>query len=318
MGKLDVKDDIYQRLVAELPVMQEECEMRRVTYETLLDAANTYVDLMAARTAEAMAREANVEQQKLLQRAQKAVPQVPQAGIEVAKISAALRSRELLIIQLQEQQAQASAKLVYLLGIDPCAKIAVADDRLVPIDLIDPGKPICDLVNQALTMGPGVHEMERMLALIDQGIAQANGPGKYLPIVEAHMLEGGFGTGPGASTSWNNRFDLGLQVRWNLTELLTQQERQHLMRAKTDQAQIAYKDLRAKLTAGVQEAHEVVVRGRDMISLGESAITEAKKAQKLSEERMDANLPGDAAAGRDARPAGDGSGPRDVSLGGAL
>lgn len=292
VGKLDLKDAIYQRFVAERQLTQQQGELRRVTYETLLDAANTYVDLMAARTAEAMAREANVELQTLLARAQKAVQAIPAAGIDVATISAALHAREVLIIQLQEQQAQASAKLIYLLGLDPCAKIAVADDYLVPLDLIDPGKPVCDLVNQALTMGPGVQEMERMLALIDQGIAQANGPGKYLPIVEAHALEGGFGTGPGASTSWNNRFDLGLQVRWSITELFTQQERQHLMRAKTDQAQIAYKDLRAKLTAGVQEAHEVVSRGRDQIRLSEAAITDAKKAQKLIEERMDANLAG--------------------------
>jgi outer membrane protein TolC len=292
VGKLDLKDAIYQQFVAERQLMQQEGELRRVTYETLLDASNTYVDLMSARTAEAMAREANQELQKLLERAQKAVPQVPQAGIEVARISAALRSRELLISQMQEQAARASAKLVYLLGLDPCATIAVADDHLVPIDLIDPNKPVCDLVNQALTMGPGVVDMERMLALIDQGIAQANGPSKYLPIVEAHMLEGGFGTGPGASTSWDNRFDLGLQVRWNLTQLLTQQERQHLMRAKTDQAQIASRDLKAKLTAGVQESYEVVSRGREAIRLGEAAIADAKKAQKLIEERMDANLPG--------------------------
>src|SRR5258708_38785061 len=64
------------------------------------------------------------------------------------------------------------------------------------------------------------------------------------------------------------------------------------MRAKTDQAQLSYKDLRAKLTAGVQESHVVVVHGKEQIHRGEEAIAEAKKAQKLVEERMDANLPG--------------------------
>lgn len=292
VSKLDLKDAIYQQFVAERQLMQQKGELHRVTYETLLDAANTYVDLMTARTAEAMAREANQELKKLLQRAQKAAAQMPQAGIEVARINSTLRSRELLIAQLQEQAARASAKLVYLLGLDPCATIVVADDYLVPLDLIDPGKPVCDLVNQALTMGPGVQEMERILALIDEGIRQANGPTRYIPIVETHMLEGGFGTGPGASTSWDNRFDLGLQVRWDLTQLFTQQERQHLMRARTDQAHLSYKDLRAKLTAGVQESHVVVSRGREQIRLGEEAIAEAKKAQKLVEERMDANIQG--------------------------
>jgi hypothetical protein len=148
------------------------------------------------------------------------------------------------------------------------------------------------LVNQALATGPGIQEMEQMLAQIEEGACQANGPLKYMPVVEMHMLEGAFGTGPGASTSWDNRFDLGLQARWDLTQLFTQQERQHVMRARTEQAHLTYKDLRAKLTAGVQESHEVVVRGKAQIHLGEEAIAEAKNAQKMSEDRMDANLPG--------------------------
>src|SRR5262249_54526836 len=166
---------------AERQLTQQKGELRRITYETLLEAANTYVDLMAARTAEAMAQDANQELKKLLERAQKAAAKVPQAGIEVARITSTLRSRELLISQLQEQAARASAKLVYLLGLDPCATIVVADDYLVPLDLIDPGKPVCDLVNQALTMGPGVQEMERMLALIDEAIRQAHGPSRVIP-----------------------------------------------------------------------------------------------------------------------------------------
>jgi outer membrane protein TolC len=210
----------------------------------------------------------------------------------VARLKATLRGREQLIAQLQEQAARASAKLVYLLGIDSGASIIVADDHLVPLDLIDPTKPVADLVNQALTAGPGIQEMERMLAQIEEGICQANGPTKYLPIMEMHMLEGAFGVGPGGSTSWDNRFDVGLQVRWDLTQMFTQQERQHLMRAKTEQAQLTYRDLRGKLTAGVQEAHEAVVHGKEQIRLGEEAIAEAKNAQKLTEERMDAHVQG--------------------------
>ncbi len=291
-GKLDLKDVIYQRFVAERQVLQQKGELRRVTTETLLDAANTYIDLLAARTGEAMALEAKKQIETLLERAQRAASAAPEAAVEVARLRAALRGREQLIAQLQEQAARASAKLVYLLGVDSGASIVVADDHLVPLDLIDPTKPVADLVNQALTTGPGIQEMERMLALIEEGICQANGPTKYLPIMEMHMLEGAFGVGPGGSTSWDNRFDLGLQVRWDLTQLFTQQERQHLMRARTEQAHLTYRDLRGKLTAGVQEAHESVVHGKEQIHLGEQAIAEAKNAQKLTEDRLNAHVAG--------------------------
>jgi outer membrane protein TolC len=292
IGKLDLKEAVYQRFVAERQVLQQKGELRKVTTETLLDAANAYIDLLAARTGETMALESKKQLETLLERAQRAVASAPQAAVEVANIKATLRNHEMLISQLQEEAARISAKLVYLLGLDSSATIVVADDHLVPLDLIDPNKPVAELVSQALTMGPGIQEMERMLAQIDEGICQSNGPIKYMPTLEMHMLEGAFGTGPGGSTTWDNRFDLGLQARWDLTQFLTQQERQHVMRAKTEQAHLSYKDLRAKLSAGVQESREVVVRGKNQIRLGEEAIAEAKYAQKLTEDRKDANLPG--------------------------
>ena len=47
-GKFDLKEAVYQRFVAERQVLQQKGELRKVTTETLLDAANTYIDLLAA------------------------------------------------------------------------------------------------------------------------------------------------------------------------------------------------------------------------------------------------------------------------------
>jgi outer membrane protein TolC len=291
-GKFDYKDVVYQQFVAERELWQKRGEYKKITTETLLDAANTYVDLLAARSAEAMAQEGKAHLESLLEKARKAAAATPGAAIEVARVQSTIRARELLISNMQRDEARASAKLVYLLGIDPCSTIAVVDDRLMPIDLVDPARPVCDLVDMALRSGPGVQEMERMLALIQEGASRANGPSKYIPIVEMNMIEGGFGTGPGASTSWNNRFDLGLQVRWDLSQFLTQSERQHLMRARTEEVNLTYQDLRAKLTSGVKEAWEIVARGKEALRLAEEAVSEAKRAEKLSEDRLNARVPG--------------------------
>ncbi len=292
VGKFDYKDVVYQQFVAERDLWQKRGEYKKVTTETLLDAANTYVDLLAARTGEAMAAESKKQLEALLEKAQKAATATPGAAIEVAVIKSTLRSREQLILQLQQDAARASAKLVYLLGIDPCSTIAVADDHLVPLDLVDPARPVCDLVQMAMTNGPGIQEMERILALIEEGASRANGPAKYMPIVEMNMIEGGFGTGPGASTSWNNRMDLGLQVRWDLSQFWTQNEREHLMRARTAEAHLTDKDLRAKLTSGVQEAWEIVTRGKEALRLGEEAIAESRNAEKLNQDRLNARVQG--------------------------
>ncbi len=100
------------------------------------------------------------------------------------------------------------------------------------------------------------------------------------------MAEGGFGTGPGDDMRWDNRWDLGLQFRWNLTQLVTAADRQRALCARTEQAHLAYEDLRRKLTAGVHESREVIVSGRDQIRLGQEQIDQARQAYNLSEKRQ--------------------------------
>ena len=135
--------------------------------------------------------------------------------------------------------------------------------------------------------------MERMLALIEEGICQANGPTKYLPRSWNAHARRAFGVGPGGSTSWDNRFDLGLQGNAG-TRLSSSPSKKTLSRpdARTETSSSDLPRSAGQPTAGVQEAHESVVHGKEQIHLGEEAIVEARNAQKLTEDRMDANLPG--------------------------
>src|SRR5262249_19845951 len=151
---------------------------------------------------------------------------------------------------------KASAKLVYLLDLDPCIELEPRDKQLIPFDLIDPNTPTAELVQRAWTVGPGIRELEQMLALIEESQQKANGPGKYRPTIAVRAAEGGFGGGPGDDWTWHNRLDLALQVRWNLTELCTLQSRRNVMAAKIQQVHLNYQDLRGKLRAQVEVSHE--------------------------------------------------------------
>jgi outer membrane protein TolC len=122
--------------------------------------------------------------------------------------------------------------------------------------------------------------------LIHESMAKACGPAKYLPILEMRMIEGGFGTGPGDSMTWDNRWDLGVQARWNLMEWVTAQDRQRVLEAKTEQAHLAFQDLRSKLTAGVKEAREAIVGGQEQIGFAQEQVNEARKVHDLSEKRV--------------------------------
>ena len=69
-----------------------------------------------------------------------------------------------------------------------------------------------------------------------------------MPTFEMRMGEGAFGAGPGSRLDWENRWDLGVQARWNLTEFLGSKQRKRLADLKIQQAHLSYHDLRGKLT----------------------------------------------------------------------
>ncbi|HLN31633.1 MAG TPA: TolC family protein [Gemmataceae bacterium] len=291
-SRLDLRDAVFQKINAERQVLQQKGELRRVTSETLLEAASTYVDLLAARSGEAIALSLQKDLQGLLERARVRAEGERGARVEVAGVQAQLFAREQTVLELRSNQAQASAKLAYLLGLDPSSVLVPVDDQLVALDLVDASQPASDLVAQAVANGPGIREMESLLALIHQGIERAKGPTKYLPIFEMRMLEGGYGSGPGDSQVWDNRWDFGIQARWNLTEWLTARERERGIQAKTNQAHLAYQDLRNKLALGVQESRETILSSREQIRLAQLAIAEARHAQRLSDERFKNHVEG--------------------------
>lgn len=291
-SRLDIREIAYQRVSAERKAWQQKGELSRITNETLLDAAGTYIDLLTARTGEAIAREQERDLENLLERAKKLADTEPGARVEVARIQAELSGRRQTILKLHEQAFAASAKLVYLLGLDPCIELMPVDPSLVPISLVDASPPACDLVALALAAGPGIREMEGLLALVHDSIERAQGPGRLLPVFETRMAEGAFGAGPNDNLPWDNRWDLGLQARWNLTEFCTARDRRRVALAKMHQAHLLHRDLQGKLTAGVQEAREAILSGHEQIRLGEEQISNARKAHELSNDRLKNNIVG--------------------------
>ena len=127
--------------------------------------------------------------------------------------------------RLHQQGDAASAKLAYLLGMDPLCPLVPVDETLAPMDLVDATAPTPVLVGRALADGPGVHELQGLLAVIDCGLADLSSPKMFLPKLQLCLGEGAFGAGPDSSLTWSNRFDVGVQARWDLTELLKARRR---------------------------------------------------------------------------------------------
>jgi outer membrane protein TolC len=291
-AKLDLKETMYKRVSAERKVWQEQGELARVTSEVLLEAAGAYVDLLTARTGEADLKRIQAYENDALKWVEALLKQEKSAQMMAESAHAQVEGRKLAISQIHAQGDAAAAKLAYLLGLPPEIELVPAESALLPIKLVDADQPTEALVSQALEAGPGIRELEQMLAVIQNGIDRARGAARFLPVVEMCMNEGAFGAGPNDSLSWTNRLDLGAKMYWNLTDLLTAKDKVRLAHSRLEQAQLGYTDLRGKLTLGVQEAQQTIQASREQIAFGTSMIQHADKSYKLSDLRLKQRVEG--------------------------
>jgi outer membrane protein TolC len=291
-GKLDLREAAYQRIDAERKVWQQKGELSKLTSETLLDAAGAYVDFLAARSSEVISLESEKQFSELIGLAETLAKIDPGLRVEVVRIGSEIQGQQLLTRKLREGASGAAAKLGYLLGLDPASELVPVDGRLAAFELVNCGLQAEALVALALAKGPGVRELEGLLALIEDARAKGAGPGRFVPTLELTMAEGAFGAGPGSQLAWDNRWDLGLHVKWNLTEAVTARARRRLADAQIQQTRLGYQDLRAKLTLGVHEAREACLSGKEQMRLGEQHMRLAEESYRLSNSRLKENIKG--------------------------
>jgi outer membrane protein TolC len=278
-AQFDIRDATFQRVRAERELWQQKGELTRITHTTLLAASSAYMDLLAARTGEAVLRSLDTRLQALLRQAENLGETVAQAPVEL--IRAEVHNNQMILLKLRQLAEATSAQLAYHLGVPPGTQFEPVDPTLAPFALVDASPPLEALLAQAMQNGPGVREIEGMLDMLHSNVTMLNGPAQMLPVFELRMAEGAFGAGPGASLAWDNRWDVGLQARWNLGGLVTSKQQQRAAESRLVQAHLALQDLRAKLSSGVQEARETVHSTGSQISQGQQQIEHAEKSYHL-------------------------------------
>jgi hypothetical protein len=252
-----LRKDTFQRQSAEARVWQQRADLARVTNEQLLDAGNTYIDLLTARRGGAIARELEDDMRTVLRRAEALRKDEPSAAVLVESIRGAIESQEQTIARVHQQGDAAATKLAYLLNLHAAVPVP-ADQTLVVFDLVDVSVPVEALLDQALTTGPGVRELQGLRASVQSAVEQARGPLERLDQL-------GF---PAACA----------RLRW--------------AESKLKQVQLALEDLRGKLTAGVLEAREAILSGREQIRRGTEEIRHARETYRLSNLRFQDQVTG--------------------------
>ena len=290
-ARLDLKAITFAKLDAARKTLQARGEAKRVTTEVLLEASATYIDLLAAHSGLAISRTLDDELRKLLDRARKLANIERGATVEVVRLEAEVNGQAQTLRHLEAQAKAAAAKLAYLLGMDPCcAELTPTDEQLVAFRLVDANQPVEALCAQAMANGPGLRELEGILSVIQEGMSKGESPARFLPVFEARAIEGLFGAGPNDNMVFANRLDVGVQARWNLTELCLASTQRRIGCSLLAQTQLTYTDARSKLGLGVRQARDASVSGEQELSLTTEQILQAKKAAELSDMRLNEGL----------------------------
>jgi hypothetical protein len=246
-----LRKDTFKRPVAEAQLWRRRGELRKVQYDKLQDAANTYIDILTARRGEAIGRDLQSYEEKLLDRAKKLASSEKPAQVIVETIEATHNGRQQILLRTHQQADAATIKLAYLLGMGHGGPM-VADATLAPVDLVDVGVALPSLVKQAEENGPGVIELQGLAAAIQQGIDDAQCAQRICDRTGAALVCG----------------------------------RLQMAHSELQQAQLALVDLHGKLQAGVEEAVSAILSGRDQIVQASAAIQHAAETYRLLDERL--------------------------------
>jgi hypothetical protein len=241
--------DIASTTEARQRVLEQRAEVGKLSAETLLEASTTYVDLLAARATLAIALQTEAKLQGVLKQATVLAKTNTSADLEILRIQAELDSQAMHVRQAREAALTATAKLIYLLGLHPESELTIMDRQLAAFTLVNADAPPEELFAKAQQNGPAFLEMEDLAHC-----------------VEAVTATTGFGS--------------------NTALLSARTPRERVAKAKIEQAQAAFQDLRAKLIMTVQAMREAALSSRDQMGIGLNQLKHANDCYERTKTRF--------------------------------
>jgi hypothetical protein len=275
----------FKQVDAARKIWQNQGELSKITYEQLVDASTTYIDFLAACSALAISMdfEAKIKPsyEEVLKHFNMEGGPTAEYTIERPRIEAEMDYQQNVQKKLRGQINALSAKLCYLLGLDPHTQLVPVDTQMVALNLIDARQSVDNMVAQAVTNGPGIHELDGILCVINSGVETARGPGRFAPIIGFEATEGAFAAnGLGTNFDFANRSDIGVEAKWNISDLLLAHKKRDVAMNQICQVNLTVQELRAKLTMGVHEAKSTIDAAESAFPTSEKLITEAKEIVK--------------------------------------
>ncbi len=220
-------DVIFQPLYARQILNSRHWDVQSAKNDALLQAADAYFQVHQYRGTYAGALY-TVERGKDLVRRIEVLSKDLVIGFEIERARNLLADLEQRAVLARQEWRVRSANLTQVLRLDPRAVLEPLEHDHAQVTLIDPARPLDDLMPIALSNRPELASRQALVQAAEYGVRrEKNRP--LLPVLQLNgfqfagngLLQGGiFGIGPNSSLNqYSGRSDVSVQVIWQLEGL---------------------------------------------------------------------------------------------------
>jgi outer membrane protein TolC len=225
-GTLSASDAIFQPLVARQTLNAAHWDVQTAKNDAVLRVADAYFRVHQHRGNYAGYLYCVGRGRDLADRVEQLSAELV-AKVEVDRARNMLAELELRATRERRQWRVASADLTEVLRLDPRAVVVPLEHDHAQLTLIDPGRPLDELMPIALTNRPELASHQAMVRAMTEAIRRE----KWRPLLpNVHlngfqtpyeMIQAGiFGLGPNSSLNqWSGRLDFSVQPLWQLEGL---------------------------------------------------------------------------------------------------
>ena len=280
---LDLGEAVYRRLAAKQTAQAAEHGLAAQRQQTVLQATLAYFDLTKSHHAVSLLEDSVKASKDYHAQIGKAV----QLGLafkgDEIRAFAQVSRLELRLRQAQDQRRADAARLAQLLRLKITEGLMPADDRPLPLTLVDGRRKLDELVKGALAKRP---ELMEAGALHDAAQHQDDAA-KYAPLyptLGAQVFAGGLGgSTSSARRDFANSTDTYVTLSWKLgAGGLFDSSRTAGAEARLRQSQLVETKTRDEVVRQVVEAQSHVTYLGQQLKIAEEGVRSAEQGYKLS------------------------------------
>jgi len=255
--------------------------------DALLEAGLAYVELLAAAQEAAVAADILDYARRLSDLTGEFAKNGAGTLADADRARAEANLRTLEVARAQEGFDVARARLGQLLRIDPLLRIVPLDDRVEPLEIVDPQLPTSELVARGLSSRPELAEQRDLVNAAVNRLRRER-LAVLMPSVLVGTSYGAFGAGTGGKIDgYGDRFDLDAVAYWELKNLgVGNRAAASIAAARVDQERTRQLAAMDRVAREVVEADARLRARRDRMAAARDATAAAEDSLRRNTERI--------------------------------